>query len=183
MRLTKSHGAIAIAIGLVTSPAYAQSTTDLGKGPGGSPHVRTEWVVAGAKLSIEYGRPFLRGRSEASMMPVGQPWRTGADQATVLTTDKPLTFGTLRLPAGSYTLNTQPGTAQWELLVGTLKAPGQWGIPYAPQLERGRVPMNLGKTKSAVEQVTISIDPAPTGGTLRVEWGTVSASAPFTVGK
>ena len=74
-----------------------------------SPHERTEWTIDGAKLSIEYGRPSLKGRPEAQLMPPGQPWRTGADVATILTTDKPLKFGSLSVPAGSYTINTQPG--------------------------------------------------------------------------
>ena len=45
-----------------------------------------------------------------------------------------------------------------------------------------RTPMVRGKTKAPVENVTISIDDTPSGATLRVEWGTVSATAPFTVG-
>ena len=43
--------------------------------------------------------------------------------------------------------------------------------------------MKVGKTASAVEQLTISIDDTPQGGTLRVEWGNTSASVPFTVGQ
>ena len=45
-----------------------------------------------------------------------------------------------------------------------------------------RTPMMIGKTKAPVENVTISIDDTPKGATLRVEWGTASATAPFTVG-
>ena len=33
---------------------YAQKTTDLKTGGGGSPHVRTDWSIDGATLSIEY---------------------------------------------------------------------------------------------------------------------------------
>lgn len=159
----------------------AQKTTDVHPGKGGSPHVRTEWTIDGASISIEYGRPSLKGRPESQMMPEGKPWRTGADQATVLTTDKALKFGALSLPAGTYTLNTQPG-ATWELIVGKLGKPGQWGIPYNASLEIGRAPMKAGKTKAPVEQLTISIDDTAAGGTLRVEWGTTSATIPFTVG-
>jgi hypothetical protein len=43
--------------------------------------------------------------------------------------------------------------------------------------------MTLGKTSAPVEQVTYSIDPSKTGGALRIEWGTTSASTNFTVGK
>ena len=159
----------------------AQKTTDVHPGKGGSPHVKTEWTIDGASISIEYGRPSLKGRPDATVMPPGQPWRTGADEATVLTTDKPLKFGTLSLAPGSYTLNTQPGP-EWQLLVGKLGKPGQWGIPYNKGLEIGSAPMKAGKTSKPVEQMTISIDDTPGGGTLRVEWGGTSASIPFTVG-
>ena len=159
----------------------AQKTTQIHPGKGGSPHVRSEWTIDGAHILIEYGRPFLKGRPESQMMPAEKPWRTGADEATVLTTDKPLKFGTLSLPAGSYTLNTQPGAQEWQLLVGKLGKPGQWGIPYNAALEIGRTPMRVGKAAAAVEQLTISLDDAATGGVLRVEWGTTSATVPFTV--
>jgi len=43
--------------------------------------------------------------------------------------------------------------------------------------------MKVGKTPKTVENVTISIDDAPANGAvLRVEWGTTSASVPFTIG-
>ncbi len=67
-------------------------------------------------------------------------------------------------------------------MLGRLSKPGQWGIPYQKDLEIGRTPMTLGKTKAPVENVTIAIDDTPAGAMLRVEWGGVSATAPFTVG-
>jgi hypothetical protein len=165
----------------LTTPVSAQKTTDMGTGKGGSPHVRSEWTVDGAHLSIEYGRPSLKGRPEATMMPPGQPWRTGADVATILTTDKPLKFGSVSLAPGRYTINTQPG-AQWQLIFGKLAEPQQWGVPYQPELELGRAPMKSGKTAAPVEQLTIAIDDTPAGGRLRIEWGTTSATADFTIG-
>jgi len=160
----------------------AQKTTDVHPGKGGSPHVKSEWKIDGAQTSIEYGRPSVKGRSEAQLMPLGKPWRTGADEATVLTTDRPLKFGSLSLQPGSYTINTQPGEKEWEVIIGKVGKPGQWGVPYNPALEIGRTPMQVTKTKAPVEQLTISVDDTSSGGTLRVEWGTTSASAPFTIG-
>jgi hypothetical protein len=159
----------------------AQKTTTLGTGGGGSPHVRTEYTIDGANLSLEYGRPYLKGREEAKMMPAGSPWRTGADEASIIKTDKPLKFGAISLAPGTYTINTQPGP-EWQLILGRLEKPGQWGIPYNGKLEIGRIPMKTGKTAKPVEQVTISIEDTPGGAILKVEWGTVSASAPFTIG-
>ncbi len=163
--------------------AHAQKMTPTGMGRGGSPHVKSDWTVRGAKIAIEYGRPSLKGRPEAQMMPAGTPWRTGADAATTITTDKALTFGTVVLEPGTYTIFTQPGAQEWQLIFGTLKAPGQWGVPYQKDLELSRTPMKLGKAKKPVEMVTYHIDKTAKGGTLRIEWGTVSVSAPFTVRK
>jgi hypothetical protein len=172
-----------LAVALVSTVASAQKTTDLGTGRGGSAHVKTEWTLGGAKVAISYGRPTLKGRAEATLMPPGRPWRTGADAATVLTTDKPLTFGKVVLQPGSYTINTQPGERSWELIFGKLEKAGQWGVPYQPALEIGRTPMTVRKLPKPVEQLTISIDRQGAGQRLRVEWGTVTATAPFTVGK
>src|ERR1041384_3361811 len=85
----------------------AQKTTEVHPGKGGSPHVKSEWTIDGANIAITYGRPAVKGRTDASLMPPGQPWRTGADEATLLTTDKALTFGKLTLAPGTYTVNTQ----------------------------------------------------------------------------
>lgn len=169
-------------IATATSAALAaQTTTQVHPGTGGSPHVKTTWKIDGANLSIEYGRPSIKGRPEAQLMPAGQPWRTGADEATLITSDKPLHFGPLLLPAGTYTINTQPGATEWQLIIGNVGKPGQWGIPYNAALERGRAPMKVGKTTAPVEQLTISVDDTPAGASLRVEWGTTRATIDFMV--
>jgi len=165
----------------IAGPALAQKIAPIGQGGGGSPHVRSEWTVDGAAVTIEYGRPYLKGRPESQMMPSGQPWRTGADEASIIKSDKPLTFGSVKLAANTpYTINTIPGDTGWTLLIGKLAKPGQWGIPYQPDLELGRVPMKVTKAAKPAEQVTISID--KTDPALRVDWGTVSAAAPFKIG-
>ncbi len=166
---------------LAAASASAQTTTPMGVGGGGSPHVRTSWQMGGATISIEYGRPRLKGRSEDEMMPVGRPWRTGADVATILTTDWPLKFGAVTLQPGRYTINTVPGDTTWQLIFGKLEKAGQWGVPYQPDLEIGRTPMSLTHRKTPVEQVTFAIDHAAGGLALRLEWGTTSVSAPFTI--
>lgn len=180
---TRRFIGVAIASTLLSSAAFAQKTTDLGTGRGGSAHVKTEWTIAGAKIAIAYGRPTLKGRPEATLMPPGRPWRTGADAATVITTDRTLTFGKVVLQPGTYTINTQPGEKSWELIFGKLEKEGQWGVPYLPALEIARTPMAVTKLQKPVEQLTISIDRQGAGQRLRIEWGTVSATAPFTVAK
>jgi hypothetical protein len=179
MRRLEIATAVMMVAGLVAMGA-AQKTTEIHPGKGGSPHVRTQWTIDGAAIAIEYGRPSIKGRPESKLMPPGQPWRTGADEATLLITDRALTFGPVKLAPGTYTINTQPGD-QWQIIFGKLGKPGQWGIPYQAPLEIARAPMTAGTTKAPVEQLTISIDDTPTGGRLRIEWGTTSVSVPFTV--
>ena len=58
---------------------------------------------------------------------------------------------------------------------------GDWLVPL-PETMSAVDAMAVGKTKAPVEQLTISIDDTPAGGTLRIEWGGTSATAPFTVG-
>jgi hypothetical protein len=170
-------------VGTFALPIAGQKMTQTGTGGGGSPHVKVEWTVDGASIAVEYGRPSLKGRAEAQMMPAGKPWRTGADQATIITSSKPLTFGAMKLEAGTpYTINTVPGDKEWQVVFGKLDKPGQWGVPYQAALELGKAPMQVGKAAAPAEQVTISIDDTPAGATLRIEWGTVSATAPFKVG-
>jgi hypothetical protein len=179
MKVSRSILAVLASL-TVSSIAAAQTTVSMGVGKGGSPHEKTTWMVNGATVSIAYGRPFLKKRPESEMMPVGEPWRTGADEATVITTDKPLTFGALHLQPGSYTINTEPGEKTWQLIIGKLEAPDQWGTPYQPKLEIGRAPMTVSEASAPVEQVTLSIDAKKRE--LHVAWGTTVAMIPFKVG-
>lgn len=161
----------------------AQKSVQTGVGDGGSPHFKTEWDIKGAHITIEYGRPYLKGRPIGKdIATYGEPWRTGADEATIITATKPLKIGTIPLEANTtYTINTLPNANHWDLIIGKLSQKGQWGVPYQPNLEIARAPMKLGKTSVPVEQVTISIDSSATGGMLRIDWGTTSASVPLTI--
>ena len=170
----------ATALVLSAAALAAQTTTPVHQGKGGSPHVRSEWKIDGATISIEYGRPSLKGRSENQVMPPGKEWRTGADEATILKTDRTLRFGSLVVPAGRYQIHSVPGPPAWQLIIS--KSTQAWGIPYPAGQDLGRTPMTSTKTSAPVEQLTISVDDTPAGATLRIEWGTVSARAPFTVG-
>ena len=179
VKLMGSAAVLAAALGVTVA---AQKTTDMGTGKGGSPHVRSEWAIDGANIAIEYGRPALKGRTPGKDVDPyeGKEWRTGADEQTTLITDKPLKFGTLAVPAGRYGLHSIQMKGQWQLIVS--KREKGWGIPYPTGTDLGRVPMTMGKVPKPGENLTISIDDTPTGGTLHIDWGTTRASLPFTVG-
>jgi hypothetical protein len=167
---------------MMGTPLQAQKTTQVHPGKAGSPHVKSEWAIDGANISIEYGRPLLKGRTPGKDVDPyeGREWRTGADEATTLVTSRALKFGTLSVPAGTYTLYTIPTGGTWHLVVS--KRTGQWGIPYPKGDDLGRAPMTLGKAPKPADQLTISIDDTATGGTLHIDWGANRASIPFTVG-
>lgn len=169
----------ALALGSVVS---AQKTTPVHPGKAGSPHVRTEAVVDGANISVEYGRPSLKGRTPGKDLDPydGREWRTGADEATTLKTDKMLMINGLHVPAGTYTLYTIPTGGTWELIVS--KKTGQWGIPYPKGEDLGRTKMTLGKNAAPADLLTITIADTPAGGNLVIDWGTTRATVPFTVG-
>jgi hypothetical protein len=160
----------------------AQKTTELGVGGGGSPHVKTDWMIDGSSISVTYGRPALKGRTPGKDVDPyeGKEWRTGADEQTTLVTSKALKFGTLTVPAGTYGIHTIPVKGQWQLIVS--KRPKGWGIPYPAGEDLGRAAMTMGKAPAMAERVTFSIDDTPAGGTLHIDWGTTRASIPFTVG-
>ena len=176
--------AAALAATTVTfgASAHAQKTTEVHPGKAGSPHVLFESTIDGANVSITYGRPSLKGRTPGKDVDPydGREWRTGADEATTLKTDKALKFGNLSVPAGTYTLYTIPTDGAWQLIVS--KKTGQWGIPYPKNEDLGRAPMTVRQAPKPADLLTISIEDTAAGGTLTIDWGTTRASIPFTVG-
>jgi hypothetical protein len=178
-----SRSALAATLGLVAAlvaTTAAQKITQVHPGRGGSPHVRAEWVIDGANISIEYGRPSVKGRTIGKdLAPYGEVWRTGADEATTLKVDKAMMFGSVHVNPGTYTIYTLPGEKGWQLIIN--KQTGQWGTEYSQAQDLARIPMTVGPAKAPVEQLTISIDDQPKGATLRVEWGAVSATVNFSI--
>src|SRR2546426_7317255 len=70
----------------------------------GNDHGKVSSTISGAKVSIEYNRPLLKGRGIMKMLHPGQLWRIGADDPTTLETDKDLDFGGTRVPKGKHIL-------------------------------------------------------------------------------
>lgn len=147
-----------------------------------SPHETVTATVDGAKISVTYGRPYAKGRKiVGGLVPYGQVWRTGADEATTLVTDKALMFGNTHVGPGTFTLYTLPGETEWQLIVN--KQTGQWGTEYNEKQDLGRIPMKATKTSAPVEQLTIEVADTPAGGELRLSWENTLATAAFTVMK
>ena len=166
-------------VALAATTAAAQKVVATKMGGGGSAHDTVEWTVQGAKITITYGRPNLKGRSLDTLAPAGKVWRTGADAATTLTTDKGLMFGSLMVPAGTYTLYTVPGATTWKLVVS--KQTGQWGTQYSEAQDLGRVDANVTIAGTPTELLTLSIIDTPAGASFVMEWENVRAEVPFVI--
>ncbi len=169
-----------VAAGLALAAA-GQKTTNLKVGGGGSPHDRTEWTIDGANIAIEYGRPYVKGRTIfGGLEKYGKVWRTGADEATTLTTDKTLVFGALAVPPGTYTLWTWIDDKRpWQLIVN--KETGQWGTAYKQAQDLGRAEMKTETLPALVEQLTIGIEDTSAGAVLQIDWEKTRASVAFGV--
>ncbi|AMY10636.1 hypothetical protein LuPra_03874 [Luteitalea pratensis] len=156
--------------------ARAQKVVATTPGQAGSPHETVEYKVGDATVTFVYGRPYLKGRSLETLAPTGKVYRTGADEATTLKTDKPLQIGTLAVPAGTYTIYTLPGSP-WQLIVN--KQTGQWGTEYREGQDLGRTPMTAGTLASPSEQLTVAV----AGSNLEIHWGTMKQSVAISAKK
>ncbi len=152
------------------------------KGPLGqmSPPDTTRATVGGANLAVAYSRPFKRGRVIfGNVVPWNQVWRTGANAATVFSTDKDLVFGSTVVPAGKYTLWTVPTPTGANLIFNS--ETGQWGTDYHADKDFARVPLATKQVSPPVEQFVIAVAPQGSGGVLRFSWDDKEFTAPFTV--
>ena len=141
---------------------------DSAEGPPGqlSPRDTVRATVGNAEIRIDYGRPRMRGRQiMGHLVPWNQVWRTGANAATGLTTDRDITIGGAVVPAGSYTLWTLPTRDGATLIVN--RQTGQWGTDYQASEDLVRIPLVQRRLAEPVDTFTIALDSA---GALRISW-------------
>jgi len=147
-----------------------------------SPHEKVNATFGGKTITIEYGRPYVKGRNVWAdpLAPYGKVWRTGADEATKLTTTADLMIGPVHVPAGSYALFTIPGEKEWTLIIN--KVAEQMGaFDYDQKQDLGRTRMSVKKLSKPAEQLTITLPPNANGGALTIAWSDVEASVPLMV--
>lgn len=146
-----------------------------------SPPMTTAATIAGKKIRVDYGAPSMRGRKVmGGLVPYGEVWCAGANDATTLTTDADLEIAGLRVPKGAYTLWAIPGKTDWTLIVN--KQTGQWHTEYDESRDLGRVKIAIKSLPAPVERFRIEVTPAGGNkGTLALIWETTEAWAQFTV--
>jgi len=163
---------------LFTTTAFAQMGGGGGKP---SPAASATCDLGGGKtIKTDYSSPRMKGRKiYGDLVPFGQVWRTGANEATTFVASADVVVGGKTVPAGSYTIFTVPTADKWTLIIN--KKTGEWGIPYKYESdELARVDMKVSKLPAPVENFTIAYDKSATGCTLRLDWETTRASVDIT---
>ena len=156
------------------APARAQAQAPADRP---SPPAKAECKLPGGKtVHVDYSSPRMRGRKIfGNLVPYGEPWRAGANEATTFVLGTDVTVGGKAVPAGNYTLFTLPNANNWLLIVS--KQTGEWGIPYpGDTYDFARIPMKLSKFSPPLENYTISFDRAAAGCTMNLSWETTRAS-------
>ena len=164
--------------------------------PSGTPQKRvspmdvTGAVIDGNRVTVYYSRPYTKDPKTGEprkiwggLVPYGQVWRTGANEATLLTIQQPIQIGDTTVPAGAYTLYTLPSEDGAKLIIN--KQVGQWGTQYDEKQDLARVDLKKDSLDKPVDQFTMSVgkNPDGSGGLLKMMWENTQFSVPFTVKK
>jgi hypothetical protein len=159
----------------VTTIVSAQMAQDKSKRP--SPPANTECKFSDGKtVKIDYSSPRTKGRTVfGGLVPYGDVWRTGANEATTFVAGTNVNVGDKEVPAGSYTIFTVPKADGWTLVIS--KKTGEWGTDYPGEKEDlARVPMSVSKTSGPVENFTIHFEQGGKKCSLHMEWENTRAT-------
>ncbi len=155
-----------------------------------SPHETFSSRIDGNRVTITYGRPLTvkPGTTEVrkiwgGLVPYGEPWRMGADEATTLITQQPIEMGGKTIPAGAYTLYMIPEENDASKLVIST-ALGGWGIPVNTKHDLAQADLTKTTLDKPEDQFTMAIARNPSGGgVLKLTWENTQFSVPFNVQK
>jgi Protein of unknown function (DUF2911) len=146
--------------------------------PRPSPAASASCDLGGGKtLTVNYSSPRMKGRKifGGTVVPYGEVWRSGANEATTFVTDADLSVGGKPVPAGSYTLFTIPDKDKWTLIIS--KKTGEWGTPYpGADSDFARIDMTPSTLPTNVENFTIAFDKNSNGCIMRMDWESTRAS-------
>jgi len=142
---------------------------------------KAEMKAGAGAITVDYGRPALKGRDMLSQLQEGSFWRMGMNQATVLTTPVDLAFGGTKVAKGAYSLWLKKSGEGFQLVFNSQT--GQWGTQHDPAKDVVSVAMAKSPLAAPVESFTIGLPPSAKGGALELSWGATKLAAPFELGK
>ena len=132
-------------------------------------------TVRTKNITITYGRPTKKGREIfGKLVPYGEVWRVGADEATTITFDRDATFGGKPIKAGTYAMFAIPNEKSWTVILNS--QPKQWGLDHDKNKDKDVLKVDVPATSlgSTVEKLTIK--PSPTQ--IDIEWDKTKAVIP-----
>ena len=149
-----------LAIALSLTFALLSRETDNSIFPKLSPQSTVSQTVGTTTVTVEYHRPQVRGRKIwGELVPFGQVWRTGANQATTITFSDPVRVNGQPVPAGTFALFSIPGPEQWTLILN--KRARQFGaFEYQPKDDLIRFMVKAKAVKEFSEWLTYEVYPA-----------------------
>ncbi len=136
----------------------AVSAQDPKKGPAPSPAAVAEGKIAGKSIVINYAQPAVKGRKIwGDLVPFGKVWRTGANNATIITLDKDVKIEGQALKSGKYAIFTIPNADEWTIIFNSKS--DQWGAySYSDKDDVLRVKVKPGKAAAFTERMTFAVD-------------------------
>ncbi len=176
--------AVSLTVGGLANPARAQL-----KVPRVSPNASVSQTIGITDLAVTYCRPGVKDRPIwGALVPYGQVWRAGANEATTFTTTHPVTFGGKPLAAGRYELFVLPGTDEWQVILSDTS--GQWGaFSYDSTKDVMRVPVKPATLATPQEWMEFSFEDmaprsltaGPAATNLVLRWEKLQIAVPVTV--
>ncbi|PPK84747.1 Protein of unknown function (DUF2911) [Neolewinella xylanilytica] len=148
--------------------------------PPPSPLSKVETTIGLTDVAIEYSRPGKKGRDlfgEGGLVPYGEIWRTGANQATKITFSDAVTLAGQEVPAGAYAILTRPTEDQWEVMFYDY-AGGQW-TAYVEREPAVTVTAEVVEAEDEAETFTIDVaNYSLDGAELTMKWGEAMVALP-----
>ena len=140
-----------------------------------SPAATATGKIGAASVTVSYSSPAVKGRAIwGGLVPYGQVWRAGANEATTVEFTKDVKVAGKTLPAGKYGFFVLPTEKQWTVIFN--KVPKQWGaFKYDEKQDALRVVVIPRKAPAMAERLAYEVQPAG----LLLRWENLEALVPI----
>lgn len=172
-------------IGALVVLLAAGAAFRLTRGPKASPPGQATFNQGGLEITVDYHRPSKKGRvifgekADGALVPYGQWWRLGANNATEIALNKNVTVGGKPVNAGRYRMYAMPGAGMWKVVLNSQL--GKWGAFEADHdKDVATVEVPVERSAAPVEQFTIQIIPDGNGARLEFAWDLTVVHVPVT---
>lgn len=163
-------------------PPVDKSPMDIVYFPASLPNLKAQKRPVDSLVArVIYSRPKKEGRTiYGGIVPYGQVWRMGANEATEINFFQPVTIGGKKIPVGRYTLYATLTEQTWTFILN--KETDVWGaFVYDPSKDIVRVEVPIETETQPVESLAMVFSKSTTGFNLTVAWDNKKASLPISL--